>query len=245
MPLFRNTLSHNVSLCQTEVYHFLGFSRWITEVWCASQSRWITQHGECLLADFFFLNSQGHPPGPQRRPQGPHKNDLHVPGWPWHQWLSVLHHHSSGTSPGWYGHPGCAKREHDGLTMYHPYDGKSLVKLMPLTGKNWMATGYTSHIWWNWGWFVIGFSTWSCVILGVLNCLHGAQQGPCWPCSVGRSYGGPNFPGEMSETIYMYIIWCELPCLNKEKIYRWLDMTRWSFYQIFQTCWLSICILDG
>ena len=54
MPLFRNTLSHNVSLCQTEVYHFLGFSRWITEVWCASQSRWITQHGECLLADFFF-----------------------------------------------------------------------------------------------------------------------------------------------------------------------------------------------
>ena len=154
---------------------------------------------------FFFLNSQGHPPGPQRRPQGPHKNDLHVPGWPWHQWLSVLHHHSSGTSPGWYGNPGCAKREHDGLTMYHPYDGKSLVKLMPLTGKNWMATGYTSHIWWNWGWFVIGFSTWSCVILGVLNCLHGAQQGPCWPCSVGRSYGGPNFPGEMSETIYIYI----------------------------------------
>jgi hypothetical protein len=32
----------------------LGVSRWITEVWCASQSRWITQHGECLLADFFF-----------------------------------------------------------------------------------------------------------------------------------------------------------------------------------------------
>ena len=82
MPLF-HTLSHNVSIAKPRFptglscLHFccdkpnksgcalsfdpslLGVRRWIPEVWCASQSRWITQHGECLLAEF-PPNSQGH-----------------------------------------------------------------------------------------------------------------------------------------------------------------------------------------
>ena len=50
------SISYPVSMYRSAKPRFptLGVSRWITEVWCASQSRWITQHGECLLADFFF-----------------------------------------------------------------------------------------------------------------------------------------------------------------------------------------------
>lgn len=100
-----------------------------------------------------------------------------------------------------------ALRERDGLTMYHPYDGKSLVNLMPLTGKNWMATGYngyTSHIWWNWGWFVIGFSTWSCVILGVQQIVFMEHsKGHVWEGHL----GDPIFQVKCRR-LYIYIIWC-------------------------------------